>query len=297
MIGAAGMRRGEWLELTPGKAIQGTEDKAAAIRNWLMITAEMPEKLIRRLEASGEIKSAGDRLRLRLFPPRDYGFKPGGIPPVILYEDDYCLVVHKEVGIKVHPDGADSGVTLANAVAHHYQLTGQQVAVRHIHRLDEHTSGPVLYAKNELSQLKLDDAMTRKEIGRIYVAWVQGIVPSTLKRIDAPIGRDRHNSKRQRVTPGGKPAITYVELVHAYPTSSLVRLTLETGRTHQIRVHMSYAGYPLIGDSLYGASERMLSYQALHGESLAFEHPMNGENIQVNDPWPEELLRLDDRLK
>ncbi|GGA36483.1 RluA family pseudouridine synthase [Paenibacillus physcomitrellae] len=325
-----GIRRGEWLELTPGKALKGAEDKRAAAAEWLANEAGMPEKLLRRLIAEGEIKPAGDRLRVRVFPERDYGFEPIGEPPVILYEDDYCLVAHKPAGMKVHPDGGERQATLANAIAAYYEAADEQTAVRHIHRLDEYTSGPVLYAKNDWAQLKLDEAMSLKQIGRTYLAWVEGAVDPSLTRIDAPIGRDRHNSRRQRVTPGGKSAVTHVELLETFEgsagfgtgsvtagtraatgtgsatgnglvtrtgaTASLVRLKLETGRTHQIRVHMAYAGHPLIGDKLYGAKENLLDYQALHGEKLEFAHPFTGECMEIADPWPEELVRLDRRL-
>lgn len=302
----SGKRRGEWLELTPGKALRGdgkaNGDKTALAMQWLG-AAGVPDKLLKRLAESGGIKPAGDRLRVHLFPAREYGFEPAGAPPAVLYEDDFCLVVHKPAGMKVHPDGTGRELTLAHAVAAYYRDTAQQVAVRHIHRLDEYTSGPVLYAKNEFAQFKLDEAMARKEIGRTYVAWVEGAVDPALTVIDAPIGRDRHNSKRQRVSPGGKPAVTRVQILETFrggaAPATLVRLTLETGRTHQIRVHMSYAGHPLIGDKLYGAGGKTgkLGYQALHGERLTFLHPLTGEAIQVEDPWPDELLRLNGELR
>lgn len=303
MSGLSGRRRGEWLELTPGKALRSSEDKTEAAVQWLR-SSGFPDKLLNRLLAAGEIKPAGDRLRLRLFPERDYGFEPAGEPPAVLYEDDYCLVVHKPAGMKVHPDGTEQDTgsggapgkpTLAHAVAAYYRNKGEQTAVRHIHRLDEYTSGPVLYAKNEFSQLILDEAMSRKEIGRVYIAFVEGQVDPALTVIDAPIGRDRHNSKRQRVSPSGKPAVTRVEVVQTFTSATLVRLTLETGRTHQIRVHMSYAGHPLIGDSLYGGGRR-LKYQALHGESLTFTHPFSKETIEVQDAWPDEFVRLQQQL-
>ncbi|WP_223068250.1 RluA family pseudouridine synthase [Paenibacillus caui] len=294
-----GRRRGEWLELMPGKAVRGAADPAEAAAGWLGSVIGMPDKLLKRLAGGGDIRLAGDRLRVRLFPPREYGFEPGGTPPVVLYEDDHCLVVHKPAGLKVHPDGGEEEPTLSNAVAAHYAEGGQKVAVRHIHRLDEYTSGPVLYAKNELAQLKLDEAMSRKEIGRTYIAWVEGVVAPSLTVIDAPIGRDRHNSRRRRVSPGGKPAVTRVEVVQTFADATLVRLTLETGRTHQIRVHMSFSGHPLIGDKLYGAKakDNLLNHQALHGERLEFVHPFTGEKIEVLDPWPTELALLHSRLQ
>lgn len=303
-------RRGEWLELMPGKlpAREG-QDRLDAAAAWLEEGLEAPPKLVRRLRAEGGIKIAGDRLRLLAFPPRASQYAPLEAELPILYEDDFCLVVHKPAGLKVHPDGAGiaggaSRVTavppdtLANRVAGWYAGRAEPIAAAHIHRLDEFTSGPVLFAKNEYAHLKLDDAMSRKEIGRMYIAFVQGIVSLELKVIDQPIGRDRHHNQRRRVSPGGKPAVTHVELLEVFPKhdASLVRLTLETGRTHQIRVHLSAAGHPLVGDALYGGSTKWLSHQALHGERLSFPHPLTGETVEVDDPWPPALNRLRDRL-
>lgn len=291
----SGRRLGEWLELTPGKLpISEAETRYEAALTWLEAVVGMPPKLMRRLQHEGGIKLAGDRLRLQLFPAATSQYKPMEIPVMaeeqavaILYEDDFCLVVHKPAGMKVHPDGGSSAKpTLANIVSGIYGNRGEAVAPEHIHRLDEYTSGPVLYAKNTFAQLKLDAAMASKSIGRIYVALVQGIVSPTLRVIDEPIGKDRHHSSRRVVSRSGQRAVTHVELVETYRNASLVRLTLETGRTHQIRVHLSYLGHPLIGDSLYGGSTRLYPHQALHGESLSFPHPLSGEMITVNDPHP-----------
>ncbi|MEF2968010.1 RluA family pseudouridine synthase [Paenibacillus sp. M1] len=310
--GIAGQRRGEWLELMPGKLNppeHGGRYEAALV--WLERELVFPAKLLRTLDAEGGIKLAGDRLRLRLFPPENSQYPPAftlsesvssgrpdsSCPPVeILYEDDFCLVVHKPAGVKVHPDGESREPTLANLVSAIYSQRGEPVAPEHIHRLDEFTSGPVLYGKNAFARLKLDAAMARKEIGRVYVALVEGVVDPSLRVIDEPIGRDRHHASRRRVSPRGKNAVTRVELVETFPRASLVRVTLETGRTHQIRVHMSHAGHPLIGDALYGGSTRLLSHQALHGESLAFPHPLTGETVLVEDPWPDHWKPLRAKL-
>ncbi|WP_019638274.1 RluA family pseudouridine synthase [Paenibacillus fonticola] len=274
-------------------------DRFAAVLAWLEGTLGLPAKLQRSLIAEDGIKLAGDRLRLRLFPPKTSQYEPLAPkePLTILFEDDFCLVVHKPVGIKVHPDGHGCSPTLANMVAAMYSERGEPVAPEHIHRLDEFTSGPVLYAKNGYAQLKLNAAMARKEIGRVYVALVQGVISPSLHVIDQPIGKDRHHNSRRRVSPSGQPAVTHVELLEAYPAASLVRLTLGTGRTHQIRVHLSHAGHPLIGDALYGGSTKLLPHQALHGESLTFTHPLTGESLRVSDPWPPNWDRLREQLQ
>lgn len=293
----AGQRRGEWLELMPGKLNppeHGGRYEAALV--WLERELGCPAKLLRSLDTEGGIKLAGDRLRVRLFPPKTSQYEPVEQPVRILYEDDFCLVVHKPAGIKVHPDGESREPSLANLVSGIYSLRDEPVAPAHIHRLDEYTTGPVLYAKNIFAQLKLDAAMARKEIERVYVALVEGVVNPALVRINEPIGRDRHHPSRRRVSKAGKEAVTRVEVLETFPKASLVRLRLETGRTHQIRVHMSHAGHPLIGDALYGGSTKLLPHQALHGESLAFPHPLTGETVEVPDPWPEEWDKVRVRL-
>ncbi|MNO65245.1 Ribosomal large subunit pseudouridine synthase D [compost metagenome] len=304
----SGSRRGEWLELTPGKlpAPDGGGRYEAAMA-WLESVLGVPDKLLRSLEHNGGIKLAGDRLRLQLFPPKTSQYEPmdfnvfepkvrGDRSMEILYEDDFCLVVHKPAGVKVHPDGGSCAPTLANMVSAIYSSRGESVAPQHIHRLDEYTSGPVLYAKNTFAQLKLDAAMTQKDIGRVYVALVQGVVNPSLRVIDEPIGKDRHHNSRRVVSRNGQRAVTHIELLETYQNASLVRLTLETGRTHQIRVHLSHKGHPLIGDALYGGSTKLYPYQMLHGESLSFHHPLSGEWIEVNDPWPEAWNVLRKRL-
>lgn len=293
-----GVRRGEWLELMPGKLnSQEQGGRIAAALQWLEQEYGLNRKWLASLEAAGGIKLAGDRLRIMAFPPKVSQYEPITESVEVLYEDDYCLVVHKPQGIKVHSDGVSREPALSNLVSGLYFSRGESVAPEHVHRLDEHTSGPVLYAKNDFARQQLEAAMADKQIGRIYVALVEGVVSPSLRRIDEPIGRDRHHASRRRVSPTGKPAATRIELVDTYPSASLIRLTLETGRTHQIRVHMSHAGHPLLGDALYGGSPAYLKHQALHGESLSFPHPVTGETILVSDPWPDDWKKIVHKLK
>ena len=293
-----GSKRGEWLELTPGKIFgNGTlEERIIKVQEWLTQQG-MPLKLVNLLRHTGGIKIAGDRLRLHLFPAASTQYEDCADEAEILYEDDFCLVVHKPVGIKIHSDGGIKKIsTLDDRVASIFIHRNAPVAPQHIHRLDEFTSGPVLYAKNQYAQLKLDEAMSRKEIGRRYIAFVEGQISANLSMIDQPIGKDRHHPKRQRVSPNGKEAITHVELLEASNSYSKLALELETGRTHQIRVHLSAVGYPLVGDELYGGDTAYLPYQALHGISLSFLHPWSGESITIHDPLPEALVRLQQQL-
>ncbi|MBT2760410.1 RluA family pseudouridine synthase [Paenibacillus sp. ISL-20] len=288
-------KRGEWLEMTPGKALLSQPDRNEAAAKWLIETVGMPEKLYRKLHHEQGIQWRGDRLRLVLFPYRNYGIEPRWQELDVLYEDDFCLVVNKPAGMAVHPDNESTETTLNHGVAAYYEAEGIHTAVRHIHRLDKDTTGPVLYAKNEYAQLKLDEAMREKKIVRIYAAIVQRRVSQDLKRIDLPIGKDRYHASRRRVSLTGQAAITHILSSEVYPKASLLQIRLETGRTHQIRVHLSHMGHPLLGDLLYGGPGTF-PRQALHGERLLFTHPLSGESIEVNAPWPLDMLELREQI-
>ncbi|WP_433921831.1 RluA family pseudouridine synthase [Paenibacillus taichungensis] len=290
-------RRGEWLELMPGKAVTGSSDRQTAAEQWLLSELQLPEKMLRQLKTNQGIQLAGDRLRLALFASQPIDVEPRWADIDVLYEDDFCLVVHKPAGMKLHPDGSrtDQAITLDHAVASYYEMNGVQANVRHVHRLDEDTTGPVLYAKNAFALTKLDEAMRRKDIGRHYVAIAGGKISMELNRIDAPIGKDRHHKQRRRVSEGGQDAVTHVEIVEVWDRATLIRLTLDTGRTHQIRVHLSYVGHPLVGDELYGGRRDSIGRQALHGETLIFSHPLTGARIEVADPWPQDFEQLAQR--
>ncbi|SFK70164.1 23S rRNA pseudouridine1911/1915/1917 synthase [Paenibacillus sp. 1_12] len=280
-------KKGEWLELLLPKPLESELDIGSYIR--------MPELFLKKLVNSGGVSIKGTRVRLKLFPNEPLQHMPVWSHLEVLYEDDFCLVVHKPEGMKVHGDGSWKGseqMTLADAVAFYYESTGQQCKVRHIHRLDEDTTGPVLYAKHEWAQLIMDEAMRSKSIERCYAAIVQGHTDVSIGTIDAPIGKDRHHSSRRRVSMTGERAVTHYEVVEQLNQGMLVRLRLETGKTHQIRVHLSYLGHPIWGDSLYGGPSSGISRQALHGESLSFDHPLTGEHISVAAPWPEDFQRL-----
>jgi 23S rRNA pseudouridine1911/1915/1917 synthase len=251
--------------------------------------------MIKELQQNGDMKQGGGKLRLRLFPEAEYGFVPEWTALDVLYEDDFVLVVNKPARMPVHPVDRRGTGSLANAVAAYYASTGQAVAVRHIHRLDADTTGPVLYAKNALAQTLLDQAMREKRIERVYLAVVHGVPAHERGTIDAPIGRDRHHAGRRRVSPTGEPAITHYETVRTWPNrnASMLRLRLETGRTHQIRVHLSHIGLPLFGDTMYGGKRsRRIQRQALHGESLSFPHPWTREMMRVAAPLPGDLDAL-----
>ncbi|MGZ9585142.1 RluA family pseudouridine synthase [Paenibacillus marinisediminis] len=289
-------RRGEWLELTPGRAILQDQEH---VEQWLRETLHVPQHLLRSWKANEGIKIAGDRLRLHVFEPESVGIEAADQPADILYEDDACLVAYKPAGMPVHAASSEQEAeraALANAVACHYVWTGQEVRIRHIHRLDADTTGPVLYAKNALAHAILDEAMREKRIRRTYTAFVHGRVMQMKGVIDAPIGKDRHRSGRRRVSPNGDRAVTHYEVLRAGDRYSLVQLELETGRTHQIRVHMSHIGHPLVGDELYGGETKLLQRQALHGVELCFPHPFSGQAIKVQAPMPPDMAHCCEKI-
>ncbi|KIQ94590.1 Ribosomal large subunit pseudouridine synthase D [Anoxybacillus thermarum] len=205
---------------------------------------------------------------------------PTYFPLHILFEDDHVLVINKPAHMDVHPAQPNQTNTLANAVAFHFQCEGIYSKVRHIHRLDRDTSGAILFAKHALAGAVLDKYLAERTIHRTYVALVHGYVKQKKGTIKAPIGRDRHHPTRRRVSKTGERAITHYERLQydKQKNVSLVRLTLDTGKTHQIRVHMSYIGHPLVGDTLYGGKP-WIDRQALHAISLSFPHPFTNDPI------------------
>jgi len=284
-----GKRKGEWMEIRLPESLVGVPLHAVLKRT------PLPAKLLDKLLESRGVHLQGPYLRLRLFPRERRDFPSDWMDLNILYEDDFTLVVNKPAGIEMHPSVKGQRRTLANAVAAYYEMTGQDLRVRHIHRMDKETTGPILYAKNEFAHQHYDKMMREKKIGRIYLALAEGVIPQDKGKIDLPIGQDRHHPTRRRVSETGDPAVTRFFVVERFETHTLVRLELETGRTHQIRVHLSHIGHPLAGDGMYGGHRDLIARQALHGERLVWNHPWTKEKLEVEAPLPDdfaEALRI-----
>lgn len=232
----------------------------------------------------------GSKLALELFFEEETTVPPTYFEVPVLYEDDYLLVFNKPPLMNTHPnDPASETDTLLNAAAFHVLANGEMAVVRHIHRLDRDTSGAILFAKHAFAGALLDQMLVQRKIKRTYVAIVHGILSKKKGIISEPIGRDRHHATRRRISPSGQEAITHYEVLKVDHARQLtfVKCWIETGRTHQIRVHFSSLGHPLAGDLLYGG-KAIVSRQALHAAKLEFTHPITEEQIICRAPFPDD---------
>lgn len=214
------------------------------------------------------------------------------LPIELLYEDDHLLVANKPAGMMVHPVKQEQEGTLVHALAEMFAQRGERVGVHPVHRLDKDTSGAILVAKSSYGHQLADRLLREGGLHREYVAVVGGRLADERGMIDAAIGRDSNHPTRRRVTEGGDAALTHYEVMARSPYMTMVRVWLETGRTHQIRVHFAHIGHPLAGDTLYGGARGLLRRQALHASSLAFRQPLLEKELRIEAPMPTDLRRL-----
>lgn len=208
----------------------------------------------------------------------------------IAYEDEQLLVVDKPGGVVVHPTGGHETGTLVHGVLAHGAAGGEEERPGIVHRLDRDTSGLLVVARSEEAHRRLKNMIRRRELERTYLALVRGRPRSRAGRIEAPLGRDRRDPTRQSLdTDKPREAVTHFELVEQLGEYALLRVRLETGRTHQIRVHLAAIGLPVVGDAVYGAPDPALGRQFLHATRLAFTHPFTGERVDVESPLPPDL--------
>lgn len=212
------------------------------------------------------------------------------IPLDVVYEDSDVIVVNKPSGMVVHPAFGHYQGTLVNALMHHCDdLSGINGVIRAgiVHRIDKDTSGLLVACKNDLAHKSLSKQLKDKTTTRKYIAIVYGQIPHNLGKINAPIGRDENNRQKMAVVSGGKPAVTHFKVLERFKKFTLIECTLETGRTHQIRVHMSYIGYPVLGDPLYGPRKVYGNTgQFLHAKTLGFVHPRTNEYVEFSKDAP-----------
>lgn len=224
--------------------------------------------------------------------------EPENIPLDIYYEDDDLIVVNKPSGMVVHPAPGNYHGTLVNALLYHTKnLSSVNTNIRPgiVHRIDADTSGLLLVAKNDKTHNALAEAIQKKEVVREYIALVSGIINEDTATIDAPIGRDENNRKKMCVTgENSKSAVTHLRVLERYKNATLITCKLETGRTHQIRVHLSYIGHPIVNDPVYGSKKLVDKEfgQMLHAQKLGFVHPTTKEYLEFTSDVPEKFKEI-----
>lgn len=243
---------------------------------------------------AGLALDAGQRVGVTLPPPEPSSLQPEAIPLRIVYEDDDLLVVDKPPGLTVHPAPGHASHTLVNALlAHCPDLSGVGGEGRPgiVHRLDKDTSGLIIVAKNDASHAALARQLKDRRVEKTYLALVRGRVDPAEGVIDAPLGRHPVQRKKQAVIEGGRPARTRYRVLRAFDGFSLLEVQPESGRTHQIRVHLASIGHPVAGDALYGRGAALpsLRRQFLHAQRLAFRHPRTGDRLELEAPLAEDL--------
>jgi 23S rRNA pseudouridine1911/1915/1917 synthase len=210
----------------------------------------------------------------------------------IIFEDDYLLIVNKPSGLIVHPDDKSKNGTLCNIVSNYYFKKGYDLSVKYAHRIDIDTSGIIIFSKDMLTQAYMNNIISTHTLERYYICLASGSFKDKKGTINLPIGEDRHHKSRRRVSKTGQNAITHYEVIKEYNGFSKLLVKLQTGRTHQIRVHMSHIGHPLLGDELYGGSLKKIKRVALHSYLVRFNHPVTGEKIELKKEMPYDLKKI-----
>ena len=236
--------------------------------------------------------AVGDVITLEEEIPEEIELKPQEMPLDIIYEDDDMLVINKEKGIVVHPGNGNPDGTLANAVMAKCKgsLSGIGGKVRPgiVHRIDKDTSGLIIVAKNDTAHINLSKQIQDRKVKKTYIALVRGVIKENEATINMPIGRSSKDRKKMAVTKDGKEAITHFKVLKRYNGFTLLEVKIETGRTHQIRVHLSEIGYPIVGDEVYsnGKNPFGIKGQMLHAEKLEIKHPITGKELTFEAPVP-----------
>jgi 23S rRNA pseudouridine1911/1915/1917 synthase len=241
---------------------------------------------------------AGDVVAARVEAGERGALRPVAMELAVLHEDADLLVVDKPPFLLVHPTAPEHDRTLAHGVAAHLAEQGEPATVHPVHRIDRDTSGLVLFAKTSHAHHRLDLQLREGEIHREYLALVEGVVAGESGTIDAPVGRDPRNHALRTVRDDGDPAVTRWRVEERAGGATLLRCVLETGRTHQIRVHLRHLGHPVVGDTQYGAARTpAIRRQALHASRLSFTHPRTGEAVDVLAPLPADLAAAMESLR
>ena len=247
--------------------------------------------------------TVGDLITLEEEIPEEIELKPQEIPLDIIYEDDDMLVINKEKGIVVHPGNGNPDGTLANAVMAKCKgsLSGIGGRIRPgiVHRIDKDTSGLIIVAKNDTAHINLSKQIQDRKVKKTYIALVRGVIKENEATINMPIGRSSKDRKKMAVTKDGKEAITHFKVLKRYNGFTLLEVKIETGRTHQIRVHLSEIGYPIVGDEVYsnGKNPFGVKGQMLHAEKLELKHPRTGKDLTFEAPVPKYFANIINQLE
>lgn len=246
------------------------------------------------MEKASHKTETGEKIEITIPPPAPTGLLPEAIPVKIIYEDDDLLVIDKPAGLTVHPAPGHPSHTLVNAVLSHLNEIEDEGDITRsgiVHRLDKDTSGVMLVAKNNVALANLADQFKARTVKKTYITLVKGILRPDKGVIDAPIGRDSGDRKKMAVTgeSRGRAARTNYRVIRYVGKNSLLEITPETGRTHQIRVHLAAIGYPVFGDITYGKKSAFLNRQFLHAHKIGFNLPATGKWVEFESPLPEDL--------
>ena len=249
------------------------------------------------IKASYKVK-VGDVILIKDGFVKEMSLKATKMDIDIVYEDEYLMVINKDSGVVVHPGAGNSNDTLVNGLLYYNKTLskGEEFRPGIVHRLDKDTSGLMIIAKDDKAHELLADDFKNKRIHREYIALLDGVLPQKKAIIDAPIGRSKQYFDKMEVCKDGKKAITNLEVIKKYKDYTLVKLVLETGRTHQIRVHLAYIGYPVHNDPVYSNKVCTDFGQFLHSAYLKFKHPITGEVLEFNSKLPEEFQTFIDKL-
>ncbi|QZY53825.1 RluA family pseudouridine synthase [Crassaminicella profunda] len=284
------------------------ESSGLSLKEILYDRMRLSSRLVRKAKRKKNIRVNGNRISFHATLRRGdlvevtmeeepNQFEPQDIPVEVVYEDVDLLIVNKQPGIVVHPTRRHPIGTMANAIVHYMREKGESFKIRFVNRLDRDTSGLIIIAKNPYTQQELSKQMQQNKVEKIYLSVVKGIIEENTGTINEPIGRPDEEDIRRKVYDEGQPSITHYNVINRLEEATVIKVKLETGRTHQIRVHMSYIGYPLIGDELYGyVDEDLIKRQALHAEKLIFHQPRTNERIEVIAPIPKDIKELIEKL-
>ena len=247
--------------------------------------------------------NSGDKIEITIPEPKKIDLKPQDIKVEIVYEDNDIIVVNKPKGLVVHPAVGNPDGTLVNAIMNICKDSlsgiGGEVRPGIVHRLDKDTTGLLIVAKNDKAHINLSEQIKNREVKKIYIALVRGNIPENEATIYMPIGRSTKDRKKMAVVKNGKEAVTHFKVIDRFKNYTLLEIKIDTGRTHQIRVHMAEIGYPVVGDMVYsnGKNEFGVEGQMLHAKSLDFKHPITGKNMHLEAELPKYFKDIIDKLK